>query len=805
MNTGRPLSGLIVTTSMLLSLIMNISVLANAEAMTPGVGASVRLPARQPYQDIGSLKNSTTREAKLQVHNSLQVQALATATQLTSLSLNYPGNGIDLSPLRALQRLEKLSLVITGTPEQYLLKFLSSLPALQHLSLYWSDDSARKGIVHLPLLPQISELRIAGGNDCTYSIGNGAEWVKLQALNIDAALSNQNCIAAMPALKRLTTGNSFTVNTRGRAALARLSKFEQFNGKLTSEVPISSWTALKHLQAVDVKAEMLKKIAKLSALETLSISIDRFSDSELKQLGSLTRLTSLALKTKPAFDGNGRIKATRNCSGDGLASLTNAKALVRLSIDGLPLSDKLIGAVSKLPHLRSLTIADDGSDLTLAQARMLNKLVSVEELQLPWPRTNMITALRQCGDLRKLKALDLTNQKLKDSDLAILQSFPQLVTLNLTDNLLTDRCIDSLLHLRRLKELHLGGNPIRGTKLAKLLTLPLTLLHLNNTHLADEELAQLTDTKAGLTALDRSQNNISGSTLSTLSRLPELTYLSLASTRITDSALSKLRSAKLEELNIEDTEITEHGVQALTRLPSLKNVVAFDAAIKANAKLPPSLAVSYQTDWQDSSDSERAHTSTTQAKPVVLTPDANATAATPGHKQRSIMYTAMGQHSDNAGQHSKAEAEYSRTATEYSKTAAEYTAEIDALMHPDTYICSSMEAEHKRRLFHAYDGRAMARADNGKYAEALEDLNNANRIARASAEGRAHRAYIYAKLGRKEDAQAELARALDINPDSREALAGQAILLYPTANSATSSVTSQRTFRRAGHNYRYTP
>ncbi len=773
MITGRSRSRILITSSLLVALLINGACCNRAESLEQGVGAEVRINAKRALTDeIKDLKKNRSRnEARLEAKSNEDIRQIAKLSQLTTLSLSCHGDNIDLSALSALKKLQKLDLSLLNQKAnpQNSLRALSALPSLRSLSVYYSSEyqtsepSARKITITLPSLPSVTSLRLTGF-DCTYAFDSASQVDNLRLFEINAPLANQTWLGKMSRLKCLITGDWFKLNASGTAALGLNSALEQFYGKVTQAVPVAAWKNLKELYTTDATPYSIKQISALKTLENLSLAVTRCTDHDLNLLGDLTQLKYLDFKI-PATFADGKMVAAANCNGSGLAALAHSGKIASLKIDGLPLSDSLIEAISHLVSLTSLTVADDGNDLSIHQAKMLNKLSRLDELQIPWPRTNMISALRECSSISGLQSLDLSNQKLQDSDLSVLNHFPRLSTLNLTDNSLTDESIPLIAELTQLKELYLSGNSVSGKNLSALMHLPqLKSLYLNNTRLNDQALKTAGLIRnSNLELLDLSQNNITGEGLGALAVLSGLKNLGLAHTALSDAGIKNLHSDSLESINIEESDVTEHGINTLSLLPRLKNVVAFNCAIKHGAKLPGTLAVSQQVGWYAFDfDSKMKAPGKATRQTTASMPEGSTKGNEPDHQQKAEMLRAVGS---------------------YAKAIEEYDKAIDEISHPKEYVCSFMATDHTRRLFQSYDGRGMALTAAGEYRRALNDLNRANEIARASAFARAHRGLVYSKLGRFNEALADLNRAIDINPNLAEAYRYRSALHVAMGNS----------------------
>ncbi len=196
-------------------------------------------------------------------------------------------------------------------------------------------------------------------------------------------------------------------------------------------------------------------------------------------------------------------------------------------------------------------------------------------------------------------------------DLAPLQAFPEIDSLDLEACNVTDKDLWRLPTLKRLERLYLGWNPItdRGlVHLGKLTALKeldlqhthvtddglrhLGLLHglercvLNHTAVSDDGLRFLSNASnlqkidlwgtdvtgtafatlpRSLTHIDMSYSGATDSTLASVSQLTSLETISLRGTRVTDEVHRILNSQKLSQIDLRWTFVTEQGARELRR------------------------------------------------------------------------------------------------------------------------------------------------------------------------------------------------------------------------------------------------
>ncbi len=120
--------------------------------------------------------------------------------------------------------------------------------------------------------------------------------------------------------------------------------------------------------------------------------------------------------------------------GADLGALARQSGLVKIDLTKTGVSDDQIGALNSLP-LTNVTFS-------------LTK-VTIKGLMTLQPT---------------LKGISMASQGLHDDDITVLAaSFPDLVTLDLTNNALTDSSVEALSHLTQLKTLVLNGNKLTSS------------------------------------------------------------------------------------------------------------------------------------------------------------------------------------------------------------------------------------------------------------------------------------------------------------------------------------------------------
>ncbi|HEX4129012.1 MAG TPA: hypothetical protein VHZ24_03140 [Pirellulales bacterium] len=237
------------------------------------------------------------------------------------------------------------------------------------------------------------------------------------------------------------------------------------------DLPAEDFVVDDILIAIDDKAAMSK--------------VEPVTDADLARLDGLRAITKFSL-----VHGRGS-----RITDAGLSNVATMKSLRELTVEGAAITDQGLAALAPLSNLRYLNIGfcrrvtDEG----------LKKLAS-----LPIRRI-------------RLRGTGITEHSME----TIVQQWPELLTLNLPSNLLTESAAKRLTGLRSLRQLDLGGD-----------------LRLRDDQLAN--VAQLSQ----LQRLNLYQSSlITAAGLEHLANMTKLAYLDLSGTRVTAAGIAKLQAA----------------------------------------------------------------------------------------------------------------------------------------------------------------------------------------------------------------------------------------------------------------------
>lgn len=739
-----------------LSLVIVLSMLLisaqTSSAVELGLGASVRLGVQDHktiQQQIEDIKNHPEKNnAWLRFSNapkSKDLEALASCSHLESLWLvidKFPRD-LNLKPLARLTNLNKLKLVFRAAPRD--LQFLTTMPKLTDLELYCrlDMDQTSQPTIQVPPLQTIKFLKLGGG-EILFQFKKGFNFQTLEELTLTSPLLDQSVLANAVNLKKLVLDIYGKLDSNGLEAVSHLVHLQDFSTSGSGNFPISSWTELKTLRLRCITPEELSKISKLTQLESLSVEMDSCPDDVLALLGNLKNLQKLYFKV--AYYNNNR-KLIEGCTGTGLAALSKCPVLTELTIGGVPYTPKFFESLSQLKSLKSLCLefCNECGKIDPELISPLDKLVNLEKMPLYFSKTDAISYIKKLTHLKHIKTLWLEEMDIHDKDVELLLNYPEVTDIDLSRNYLTDASLVTLSKLRNLEKLKLTGNPIQGADLRSVTNLPdLHELYLNWTQVSDAAFQPPLSNKS-ITRLDLSGTRVTGIGLSTLNSFSALKELGLAASG-TDKALEHLKSDSLESVSIDDSEVTEHGINALANLPKVTLINAHGCGIKFGSRFPEKLKVASQSGWYDYDYDPPVDRESNRKldEKLIRRRLSSGKISEFAHHYRANAYASIG---------------------EYKQAISEYDKAIDDLVHPKSYVCSLQATGHTHRVFDCYDGRGWCLAAIGEYSKALEDFNKANEIARASAYARMHRGYVFLKMGKLDDALSDLNRAIDIRPE----------------------------------------
>lgn len=332
-----------------------------------------------------------------------------------------------------------------------------------------------------------------------------------------------------------------------------------FYGKEVADAELKELASLTQLTSLflgggQVTDEGLKELSCLKQLAELDLYGTKVTDEGLDELAGLTQLKSLTLNATQVTDA-------------GLKKLSCLQRLTELDVGDTGVTDKGLKELSSLKQLTMLVLG--GTHVTDAGLKELSCLNQLTKLDLSGTQVTD-AGLKELSNLTRLTLLFLNNTRVTDAGLKELASLHQLGTLFLFGTQVTDEGLKELARVKQLTKLFLARTKITHAGLKHLAGLKqLASLHLGGmqvTNVGLKELAKLTQ----LTELDLGRTNVTDAGLKELSSLIQLTQLDLSDTQVTDAGIVELANLKrLSSLNLDGTEVTDAGLKELASLSYL--------------------------------------------------------------------------------------------------------------------------------------------------------------------------------------------------------------------------------------------
>jgi hypothetical protein len=273
-------------------------------------------------------------------------------------------------------------------------------------------------------------------------------------------------------------------------------------------------------------------------------------------------------------------------SDAGLERLAELRKLVNLKLGGPdasaaqePITDEGLGHVSKLIHLKHLKLGPtQATEAGLSQLKTLQEMQDFEiglspetPLRLAWlnqwPKLESLAlkggtlkdeACEQLAKCRLMTTLQLEDSIVSDQGLRKLAAVP-LSTLYLSNTPITGQCLP---HLQKVVSLCVSRTKLTGAFLQCLSGMPnLGILDLTDCALAEDSLRDF-PTLPKLQMLNLTRTPASDSEVVGLAtKLPNLKYLLLNGTQLTDEGLSRLAIPTLKVVSVTNTRVTAAAAQ----------------------------------------------------------------------------------------------------------------------------------------------------------------------------------------------------------------------------------------------------
>jgi eukaryotic-like serine/threonine-protein kinase len=550
----------------------------------------------------------TVRRADLSTGNDFDTDDLKQLVHLGSLAdlslMNFPLAPEDLLTVRSLTTLRRLELAAERLDDDVVRTLRRELPDCELVLREPIDAEVALAVLRqsgsVTALPENSTdpvevdnpddlpsgsysllaIDLAGAEDVDEALlAKLHELAKLRTLSLaDTPLTDEllHHLTGCPVLEELNLAGT-KVTAKGIASQLKRLKLTSLNLSRTRIGP-DGVSALKqfppdHLRElalceVDITNECLPQLKRLSALASLNLSGTALDDSSIDALADFPALRTLDLRGTRLTD----------------AGIEDIQRTPTISVRHDPLDPQRLAARWFMDQQGTVTL-DSGPLVGKASLpRDACRIVKLDlaELDRLVP-DDILTHLAACTDLQ---SLDLSETKLRDSDLAGLAKLPNLRTLRLRRVPITDRGLKELAPLTNLEVLDLANTNITGSGFAQLANAAhLRELWLADTLLKEQHLPLLAPfEKLQVLVIGGNRHDIGDEGARQIAALASLQRLALRNAKITDASLADLANlANLEELDLTGTRVTDAGIAELEEMPNLRRLVLDGTSITDGA------------------------------------------------------------------------------------------------------------------------------------------------------------------------------------------------------------------------------
>ncbi len=213
-----------------------------------------------------------------------------------------------------------------------------------------------------------------------------------------------------------------------------------------------------------------------------------------------------------------------------------------------------------------------GDELTDEALKNLKAIPSVKSLRLLYAGKVTDSGLSNLAPLVKLQRLVIEGSQVTGID--SLDGLPELESLTLAGNNLTDAGIAKIKGLTGLRELSLSGRGLTDAGLIHIKGLSkLKVLNLCGDSITDAGLNHLRGL-VGLQRLNLARTRVIGKGLASLFGLNQLNDLNLAETDVNDHAAEQLcKLTRLQTLNLRGTRLTDAGLKRVAEMSNLRSLI----------------------------------------------------------------------------------------------------------------------------------------------------------------------------------------------------------------------------------------
>jgi len=273
----------------------------------------------------------------------------------------------------------------------------------------------------------------------------------LQISGIKLTDKNINSLSGLSQLQRLRlSGNSITDEGLKKLNFIMDNLYElelisqdSVHGDFLIRSSVNSKLNKLQFFAVPVEDDAFKTLRHYTNLHTLTIVDAPVNDAGLKNISGCIAIQELILQAGNFTDAGVA----------SLSKLTNLRSFHGWS-QRKPLTDECLRAFSKLPKLSNLALGN--APVTDDGLSYLRNSTQLESIMLSSPKITD-RGIQNIKSLRSLKKIGLRFAQITDKGVEWLSEyFSELESIDLTGTLITNKSVDYLLRLKKLKDLILG-------------------------------------------------------------------------------------------------------------------------------------------------------------------------------------------------------------------------------------------------------------------------------------------------------------------------------------------------------------
>ncbi|MDR0871687.1 MAG: hypothetical protein LBN39_12940 [Planctomycetaceae bacterium] len=323
----------------------------------------------------------------------------------TLLISNYRKlNEAMVSDLAGLKKLKRIKLTNSESfNDAAVKKIVENFPHLTDLDISSNTLLTDAALKEISKLKELKSLSMMYCNFGEFGIMDIASMPKLESLDIRANMqignSAMGCLAELPSLKKLKH-MSQAVDDSGLEALLKSKGLQELE--------------IQDFNITDRSGEF---ISKFEGLVTLIIHrCQGFGSQGLLNLKGM-KLNRLTLRDLPTLDDSGMevfrdlpalkrlyLRELNSLGDGGMLNLVSVKDLETLSIWEIPITDKAVETIAKLPNLKSLELRNTG--ISDASVDALLAMPKLEELIITDNPKVSPAGLKKLEDSKKFKKLD---------------------------------------------------------------------------------------------------------------------------------------------------------------------------------------------------------------------------------------------------------------------------------------------------------------------------------------------------------------------------------------------------------------